>query len=112
MGFDHAARAPVQMARFARGDAMAAALRLAHHGKGGVLVGLEVFERIGDVEEIHGVATLGACGRTRSAVLLHKERRAARDHAPKCRPHPGDHHAAERHEEGDERSLAVAFLAQ
>jgi hypothetical protein len=41
------------------GDAVAALLRLAHHGKGGVLVDLEGRKGIGNKENIHGVLGMG-----------------------------------------------------
>jgi hypothetical protein len=41
------------VARLAGSDAMAAALRLAHHGEGRVLVDLEDLERVGDEENVH-----------------------------------------------------------
>src|SRR5690606_17887449 len=53
-GGDEPARHPVHVLRQAGGHAVAAPLRLAHHREGGVLVDLEVLERIGDEEEVHG----------------------------------------------------------
>jgi len=49
-----AARAPADVARLAGDDAVAAPLRLAHHREGGVLVGLEDFQRVGNEEDVHG----------------------------------------------------------
>jgi hypothetical protein len=55
MGGDPAPSHPAQIARLAGQQAMAATLRLAHHGEGGVLVGLEGLQRVGNEKNLHGV---------------------------------------------------------
>jgi hypothetical protein len=80
---------PAQVARLAHGDRVAAALGLAHHGVGGVLVGLEGFDGVGDEEQFHGCDGFHQF----RAVLLHKQRQAAGHHAPEGRADAGQHHA-------------------
>ena len=45
--------APVQVLRLAHADAVSACLRLAHHGKGGVLVDDEGLDGVGNEEQVH-----------------------------------------------------------
>ena len=55
VGRDEPTGHPTQVARLAGQQAMAATLRLAHHGEGGVLVGLEGLQRVGNEKNLHGV---------------------------------------------------------
>lgn len=59
MGDDLAATLPGKLPGFTGHDGVAAPLCLPHHGEGGVLVGLERFERIGNEEDLHGLCAEG-----------------------------------------------------
>ena len=61
-GRDACAALPLQMARLAKGDAVAARGGFAHHGEGAVLVRFEGVQRIGDEEQLHGTSLSGGRG--------------------------------------------------
>jgi hypothetical protein len=57
-------RQPAQVPGLTGCQGVAAALRLAHHGVGAVLVGLEGFQRIGDEKQVHGACVVRAGGKS------------------------------------------------
>jgi hypothetical protein len=82
---DRMAALPLQVLRLAGGHGVATFLQLAHHGEGGVLVGLEGGERIGDKKDVHG-GFKRLCGQPRTVAQTARARRRPRPRRPsRCR---------------------------
>ena len=101
---------PHQLARLAGAQAVAPALGFAHHGKGGVLVGLEGLQRVGNEKQVHRAGLGSKMQRAAAARFLDQHSADPGQQAPKGGADAGDHHAAERDQKGDDGGLALAAV--